>query len=215
MVKGTILIASTALSGRKLRLLTQREDTKIVFCHTSREALEFLIEQTPDFVVLDQDLESVSGLDIVRKIRSVKRLYNVPVALLSFREGLELTPPDRKLINLYIQEILTESELLNKIHEYESESTALKNTGMDLKSTMYLEQAISQLSSHDLPDVSENLTKAQEMMLSPKEKVQYLEMEVERLRAMLGDYQERYGDITDASASEKKPWLDVLLKPVF
>ncbi len=215
MVKGTILIASSALSGRKLRLLTQREDTNIVFYETSREALEFLIEQTPDFVVLDQNLESVSGLDIIRKIRSVKRLHKVPVALMSYGTELELSPPDQKLIDLHIQEMLNETELLDRIHSYENEASALKKTTMDLKSTMYLEQAISQLSSDELPEQPQGLSKSQEMLLSPKERVQYLEMEVERLRAMLSDYQQRYGDITDPNGGEKKPWLDVLLKPVF
>lgn len=215
MVKGTILIASTTLSGRKLQLLTQRKEINIVFYSTSRGALEYLIEETPDFVVLDQNLESVPGLDIIRKIRSVKRLHSVPVALLNLGGELELTPPDRKLVDLHIKDSLTESELLDKIHVYDSESEKLQQTNTDLKSTMYLEQAISQLSSHDLPDTSQSLSKAQQMMLSPKERIQYLEIEIERLKAMLSEYQERFGDITDNSNGEKKPWLDVLLKPVF
>lgn len=215
MVKGTILIASAALSGRKLQLLTQRKEINIVFYSTSRGALEYLIEETPDFVVLDQNLESVPGLDIIRKIRSVKRLHSVPVALLNVGGELELAPPDRKLVDLHIKESLTESELLDKIHIYDSESEQLQQTNTDLKSTMYLEQAISQLSSHNLPDTSQNLSKAQQMMLSPKERIQYLEIEIERLTAMLSEYQERFGDITDNSSGEKKPWLDVLLKPVF
>lgn len=213
MVKGTILVASPVLSGRKLRLLTQRENINIVFCDSSREALEYLIENTPDFVVLDQTLESVPGIDIIRKIRKVERLYSVPVALLSFAEKLELTPPDKKIIDLHIQEVLTEAELLETIHKFEEESTALKNTAMDMKSTMFLEQAISQL-DEDAPEPTAALTKAQEMMLTPSQKVEYLQAEVERLNAMIAEYREQYGDIYEEQGT-KKPWLDVLLKPVF
>jgi len=216
MVKGTILVASPVLSGRKLRLLTQREDTTVVFFDTSREALEYLIENTPEFVVLDQALESVAGLEIIRKIRKVERLYQVPVALLSFTEKLELTPPDKKLIDLHIEKVLTEAELLETIHQFEEETDALKKTQMDMKSTMFLEQAISQLGDEDIPDPDEGgLTQAQQMMLSPSQKVEYLQAEVERLNAMIAEYQERFGDIYAEELDGKKPWLDVLLKPVF
>ena len=214
-MKGTILVASTALSGRKLLLLTQREDINIVFCDTSREALEYLIENTPEFVVLDQKLESVAGIDIIRKIRKVKRLHNVPLALIDAEKELELTPLDKKLIDLIIHETLTEQGLLDKIQAYEKGVSELQKTHSDLKSTMFLEQAITQLNSDEEPDPTQSLTEAQAMMLSPSQKLQYLEAEVQRLNAMLGEYQERFGDIYADNHEEKKPWLGVLLKPVF
>lgn len=214
MVKGTILVASPVFSGRKLRLLTQREDTDIVFCDSSREALEYLIENTPEFVVLDQTLESVSGLDIIRKIRKVKRLHHVPIALLSFSEPLELLPPDQKLIDMHIQEVVSEAELLERIHKFEDEAVTLKNTNLDMKTTMFLEDAISQLSDEEAPEPAAALSEAQQMMLSPSQKMDYLQAEVERLNLIIADYQERFGDIYDVK-DDKAPWLDVLLKPVF
>lgn len=215
MVKGTILIASTTLSGKKLISLTQRTDTTVIYCDTSRDALEYLIENTPEFVVLEQSLESVPGLEIIRKIRKIKRLHKIPVALLNFEEKLNLTPPDRKLINVFIEERLSESELLASIQDFAEETMSVKKTGMDLKSTMFLEQAISQLhTDDDTSRPSENMSKAQEMMMSPTQKIQYLQEEVKRLNVMIAEYQERFGDIYEHK-SEKNAWLDVLLKPVF
>lgn len=214
MVKGTILVASPVFSGRKLRLLTQREDTNVVYCDSSREALEFLIENTPEFVVLDQTLESVPGIEIIRKIRKVERLLHVPVALMSFSEPVNLSPQDNKLVDMHIFEPLTEAELLEKINKFEADAIALKSTNMDMKTTMFLEDAISQLSEEEAPEPVAGLTSAQQMMLSPSQKMDYLRAEIDRLNAVVSEYKERFGDLHEGK-DDKKPWLDVLLKPVF
>ncbi len=215
MIGKSYLIASNTLSKQKLNSLTYPEDITVVMYETSQDALEYLIENTPAFIVLDNALEPVTGLEIVRKIRKIKRLHKVPVALIDEKGGLELTPPEKKLIDLYIQEKVSEAELVAQIKSYEvSSNAAIRTTHMDLKTTVYLEQAISQLHEAEAPQPSVNMTKAQEMTLSKSQKIEYLQTEVERLTAMLNEYRERYGDMYEEKP-EKQAWLNVLLKPVF
>ncbi len=47
------------------------------------EVLAYLREHTPDVAILETDLPSVDGFDLCRKMKSVKRLREVPIVLIT------------------------------------------------------------------------------------------------------------------------------------
>ena len=73
-------------------------------------------ENKPDLILLDWMLPNISGIDVLRKIRSDKELANIPVIMLTAKnmendkvEGLELGADD------YITKPFSIKELLARI----------------------------------------------------------------------------------------------------
>ena len=51
------------------------------------DVLTYLREHTPDVAILETDLPSVDGFDLCRKMKSVKRLKEVPIVLVTSRHA--------------------------------------------------------------------------------------------------------------------------------
>ena len=51
------------------------------------DVLTYLREHTPDVAILETDLPSVDGFDLCRKMKSVKRLREVPIVLVTSRHA--------------------------------------------------------------------------------------------------------------------------------
>ena len=51
------------------------------------DVLAYLRERTPDVAILETDLPSVDGFDLCRKMKSVKRLREVPIVLVTSRHA--------------------------------------------------------------------------------------------------------------------------------
>ncbi len=52
-----------------------------------QDVLAYLREHTPDVAILETDLPSVDGFDLCRKMKSVKRLREVPIVLVTSRHA--------------------------------------------------------------------------------------------------------------------------------
>jgi CheY-like chemotaxis protein len=59
------------------------EGYEIVTVQDGREALEWLSKNTPDAAVLDVQMPFVDGIEVCRRIKAVRRLKHVPVAILT------------------------------------------------------------------------------------------------------------------------------------
>ena len=53
------------------------------------EALAYAVEETPDLVILDWMLEGTSGIEVCRRLRRDKMTKNVPIIMLTARDGEE------------------------------------------------------------------------------------------------------------------------------
>lgn len=80
----SVLIAEhDEAQGQILDLLLSSAGLGLNFVADGREALAFLRDNTPDLVVTALDLPVLDGLELSRKVRSVRRLARAPVILLT------------------------------------------------------------------------------------------------------------------------------------
>ncbi len=82
----TVMVVDDSLTVRKItsRLLT-REGYQVVLAKDGVDALEQLLEVTPDVVLSDIEMPRMDGFDLVRNIRADKRLANLPVIMITSR----------------------------------------------------------------------------------------------------------------------------------
>lgn len=64
-------------------MLLSIDGYEIVTVQDGREALEWLSRNTPDAAVLDVQMPFVDGIEVCRRIKAVRRLKHVPVAILT------------------------------------------------------------------------------------------------------------------------------------
>lgn len=84
----TILIVDDSASVRKLVELTLRRRGYTVLSATSGvAALATLAETRPDLILLDVMLEELNGFQLCRAIRRHEDLADIPIIILSGREG--------------------------------------------------------------------------------------------------------------------------------
>ena len=57
---------------------------QVVVAHSGPEALAFLLRRTPDLVVLDESMPGMSGLDVLRALRSDGGCYPNPPPVVMF-----------------------------------------------------------------------------------------------------------------------------------
>lgn len=84
----TILVVDDSASVRKLVELTLRRRGYTVISATSGvAALATLSETRPDLILLDVMLEALNGFQLCRAIRRHDELVDIPIIILSGREG--------------------------------------------------------------------------------------------------------------------------------
>ena len=82
----TVMVVDDSLTVRKItsRLLT-REGYQVVLAKDGVDALEQLLEVTPDVIISDIEMPRMDGFDLVRHIRADKRLGTLPVIMITSR----------------------------------------------------------------------------------------------------------------------------------
>ena len=84
MSTSTVLVADAdPLQRQLLDMLLSVESFDVTMVASGEEALAHLRSHTPDAVLLAMDLPDVGGSVICRKVKSVKRLMQVPVVLVA------------------------------------------------------------------------------------------------------------------------------------
>jgi putative two-component system response regulator len=100
--------------------------TNFVTCTDPRPVMEIIAKEMPDIVLLDIMMPVVSGLDILRKIRTAERLSHIPVIMLTAAdneeiriEALELGATDflNKPVNLAELVMRVRNALIVKVHQ--------------------------------------------------------------------------------------------------
>lgn len=115
----TILVVDDSASVRKLVELTLRRRGYSVISATSGiAALATLAETEPDLILLDVMLVALDGFQLCRAVRNHPRYTDVPIVILSGREGAA----DRQAgidagINAYLTKPFKPDMLLNVVQE--------------------------------------------------------------------------------------------------
>lgn len=93
-----ILLIDDETDERNLMKLMLKEYNVTVFeAEDGHEGLEMALIHLPDLIVIDYKMPSMSGLDVIRKIRTEESLCKVSVVM--FSAG-ELSPEKKKEISL-------------------------------------------------------------------------------------------------------------------
>ena len=102
-----MLAEMVRLSGYRVRLY-----------HGAQTALAALRQQTPAALILDIMMPEVSGLDVLREIRSDSRLHDLPVILLSAKSTpLEIEEGMQAGANLYLTKPVRFDEIQRALEE--------------------------------------------------------------------------------------------------
>lgn len=115
----TILVVDDSASVRKLVELTLRRRGYSVISATSGiAALATLAETEPDLILLDVMLVALDGFQLCRAVRNHPRFTDVPIVILSGREG----EADRQAgidagINAYLTKPFKPDTLLSVVQE--------------------------------------------------------------------------------------------------
>lgn len=114
-----VLVVDDFSTMRKIvkNMLKQAGVKQIVEAENGRVALEFLERQSFNLVILDWNMPSVSGLDVLKAIRANERLHCLPVLMVT-SEALEsqvLIAVQAGVTN-YIVKPFTEEVLFKKIN---------------------------------------------------------------------------------------------------
>jgi len=72
---------TTQLSVLEMSFIS--EGYRVVIFETGKEALHHLKENVPDIMLLDADMEKLTGMDICFRIRKIKRFEKVPVIIMT------------------------------------------------------------------------------------------------------------------------------------
>jgi DNA-binding response OmpR family regulator len=71
------------------RIAFRADGDEVVEAASGREGLELLVTEVVDAVVLDVMLPSISGFEVLRRIRENAQTSDLPVVLLSVRVGIQ------------------------------------------------------------------------------------------------------------------------------
>lgn len=83
----TILVVEDEVKlARALELELEFEGYDIVLCHDGKEALQLMLDQSFELVILDVMLPNLSGMDILRRLR--KENETLPVIMLTARDQI-------------------------------------------------------------------------------------------------------------------------------
>jgi len=82
----TILAADDQAGQRLILDMLLSSDYDLTVVKDGKEALEHLKTHTPDLIILDIEMPVINGLEICDRIKKVKRLYQVPVIILTAAE---------------------------------------------------------------------------------------------------------------------------------
>lgn len=66
-----------------IEMLLSVDGYEVATVQDGREALEWLAKNTPDLAILDVHMPFVDGIEICRRIKTIRRLKHVPVVVLT------------------------------------------------------------------------------------------------------------------------------------
>ncbi|MDR0634112.1 MAG: response regulator, partial [Azoarcus sp.] len=82
----TVMVVDDSLTVRKITTrMLEREGYRVITAKDGVDAIESLIDETPDVILSDIEMPRMDGFDFVRNIRADARLKSVPVIMITSR----------------------------------------------------------------------------------------------------------------------------------
>ena len=106
------------LIQQTLEELEEEEDVEIITAADGEEALQLIVEESPNLVFLDVMMPKMNGMDVCNKVKNVLKLEAVFIILLTAK-GQELDKQQGVEVgaNLYLTKPFDPDLLLNKARE--------------------------------------------------------------------------------------------------
>jgi chemosensory pili system protein ChpA (sensor histidine kinase/response regulator) len=119
-----VLVVDDSLTVRRVtQRLLAREGYRVTLAKDGLEALERLAEERPAIVLSDIEMPRMDGFDLVRNIRSDRKLADLPVIMITSRIAQKHRDYAAELgVNHYLGKPYSEEELLALIGRYTSEA---------------------------------------------------------------------------------------------
>ena len=84
----TILVVDDSVTMRKATArLLERQGYKVITARDGVEAMQFLLEITPDLMLLDIEMPRMDGFEVARQVRASARLARLPIIMITSRSG--------------------------------------------------------------------------------------------------------------------------------
>ncbi len=116
----TVMVVDDSLTVRKItsRLL-EREGYRVVTAKDGEDALEKLLDVTPDAMLVDIEMPRMDGFDLCRNIRADARLKAVPIIMITSRTAEKHRTYAKEIgVNHYLGKPFQEDELLGLLRGY-------------------------------------------------------------------------------------------------
>lgn len=108
-MKKIILIEDDEFLSDVYRLKLEKENFEVEIVKDGSKALEKIINQKPDMILLDIVLPNLDGWEILKKIKKDDRIKNIPVVVLS---NLAQEEQVKKSLNLGATKYLVKSQYI-------------------------------------------------------------------------------------------------------
>lgn len=126
-IKKVLVVEDDKIMRTSIIKLLGDNNVKIVAVDTAEKAYEHLLTESFDCQILDLGLKEMSGFDLLGKIRSNKKIVDLPIIIYT---GKDLSKEEEKKLNLYADSIILKgarsferllSETTLFLHQLESE----------------------------------------------------------------------------------------------
>ena len=103
-------------------LYLQGEDFQMIPAYNGKQALELLDQERPDLIVLDMIMPVMDGEEFLVKLRTEKKIQDIPVIIASVNEKVPQKLLDLGNISAALKKPFTIETLVTKVREALSES---------------------------------------------------------------------------------------------
>jgi len=110
----TVMVIDDSIVIRKMiEIALEEEDIKIVTAISGKEGLEMIEQNMPNLVILDMMLPDMSGIEVLKTIKSDK---NLPVIMLSGKDSPQLIETAREIgVDDFLPKPFRDEELVEKV----------------------------------------------------------------------------------------------------
>ncbi len=124
MKRKVLLIEDEPNIIEAIRFLLTRDGWDVQTHSDGTDAVEVICAGTPDLVILDVMLPGKSGMDILRDLRDLEELANLPVLMLTARgQARDRELAEKAGVSRFMTKPFSNTEVLNAVRDLHAQAT--------------------------------------------------------------------------------------------
>lgn len=117
-LKTILIVEDQAYMIRLIQYNLEREGFLVQSAINGKKAMEYLCKNIPDLVILDIMMPVMNGLEVLRNIRSNKKIKDLPVIILTAKgQKVDETNSLEAGANIFITKPFNPTELVEKVNK--------------------------------------------------------------------------------------------------